>query len=168
MKAPLFVWRTYLLEIRTGWEIITSCSDWNGSNRKWVIDICQGRHSTFDRTRGLPIWSFSRDMYVWSATSSAERESTLPSSSPKHKPWTSTRCCFWGVTCARNSGIDNALDTSWAIFWEWFRQDDLQDDLKWKKFELQSCRSRRKLQVSCKVYLHPSSHKKVALFTYQP
>jgi hypothetical protein len=39
-----------------------------------------------------------------------------------------------------------------------------QDDFKWKKFELQSCRSRQKLQVSYKVYLHPSSWKKLRLF----
>jgi hypothetical protein len=32
-----------------------------------------------------------------------------------------------------------------------------QDDFKSKKIELQSYRSRRKLQISYKVYLHPNS-----------
>jgi hypothetical protein len=33
-----------------------------------------------------------------------------------------------------------------------------------ENFELQSCRSRRKLQFSYKVYLHPSSNKKITIF----
>jgi hypothetical protein len=38
-----------------------------------------------------------------------------------------------------------------------------EDDFKWK-FELKSCRSRRKLQFSYKVYLHPSLNKKIQIF----
>jgi hypothetical protein len=33
-----------------------------------------------------------------------------------------------------------------------------------KNFELQSCRSRRKLQFLYKVYLHPSLNKKLQIF----
>jgi hypothetical protein len=36
-----------------------------------------------------------------------------------------------------------------------------QDDFKWKMLGLQSCRSRRNLQVPYKVYLHRSSYKKL-------
>jgi hypothetical protein len=41
-----------------------------------------------------------------------------------------------------------------------YRLFDYEDDFKWKNFELQICRSCRKLQFSYKVYLHPSSNKK--------
>jgi hypothetical protein len=41
-----------------------------------------------------------------------------------------------------------------------------EDDFKWKNFELQSC-TRRKLQFSYKVYLHPSLNKKVINFLKQ-
>jgi hypothetical protein len=44
---------------------------------------------------------------------------------------------------------------------------EYEDDFKWKNFVLQSCRSRRKLQFSYKVYLHPSSNKKVTNFWKQ-
>jgi hypothetical protein len=45
-----------------------------------------------------------------------------------------------------------------------YRLFDYEDDFKWKNFELQSCRSRRKLQFSYKVYLHPSLNKKITNF----
>jgi hypothetical protein len=48
--------------------------------------------------------------------------------------------------------------------WIVYRLFDYEDDFKWKKFELQSCRSRRKIQFSNKVYLHPSSNKKLQFF----
>jgi hypothetical protein len=41
---------------------------------------------------------------------------------------------------------------------------DYEDDFKWKNFVLQSCRSRRKLHFSYKVYLHPSSNEKLQIF----
>jgi hypothetical protein len=41
---------------------------------------------------------------------------------------------------------------------------DYEDDFKWKNFELQSYRSRRKLQFLYKFYLHPISNKKVTNF----
>jgi hypothetical protein len=44
--------------------------------------------------------------------------------------------------------------------WIVYRLFDYENDFKWKNFELQSCRSCRKLQFSYKVYLHPSSNKK--------
>jgi hypothetical protein len=34
---------------------------------------------------------------------------------------------------------------------------ECEDDVQWNEFELQSCRSRRKLQFSYKIYLLPSS-----------
>jgi hypothetical protein len=48
--------------------------------------------------------------------------------------------------------------------WIVYRLFDYEDDFKWKNFELQSCRSRRKIQYSYKVYLHPSSNKKLQIF----
>jgi hypothetical protein len=45
-----------------------------------------------------------------------------------------------------------------------YRLFDYEDDFKWKNCELQSCRSRRKLQFSYKVYLHPGSNKKLQIF----
>jgi hypothetical protein len=38
---------------------------------------------------------------------------------------------------------------------------ELEDDFKWKKFELQSCRTRQKLQFSYKFHFHLSSYQKV-------
>jgi hypothetical protein len=48
--------------------------------------------------------------------------------------------------------------------WIVYRLFDYEDDFNWKNFELQSCRSRRKLQFSYKVYLHPSLNKKIQNF----
>jgi hypothetical protein len=48
--------------------------------------------------------------------------------------------------------------------WIVYRLFDYKDDFKWKNFELQSCRSRRKLQFSYKVYLNLSSNKKLQIF----
>jgi hypothetical protein len=45
-----------------------------------------------------------------------------------------------------------------------YRLFDYEYDFKWRNFELQSYRSRRKLQFSYKVYLHPSSNKKLKNF----
>jgi hypothetical protein len=36
---------------------------------------------------------------------------------------------------------------------------DYEDEFKWKNFELQSCRSHRKLQISYKIYLHLNTNK---------
>jgi hypothetical protein len=47
--------------------------------------------------------------------------------------------------------------------WIVYRLFDYENDFKSKNFELQSCRSRRKLQFSYKVYLH-SSFKKIQFF----
>lgn len=41
------------------------------------------------------------------------------------------------------------------------------DDLKWEKFELQNCRSRRKLQFAYKFYPHPSSYQKKLWFFWR-
>jgi hypothetical protein len=48
--------------------------------------------------------------------------------------------------------------------WIVYRLFDYEDDFKWKNFELESSRSRQKLQFSYKVYLHPSSSKKITSF----
>jgi hypothetical protein len=48
--------------------------------------------------------------------------------------------------------------------WIVYRLFDYKDDFKWKNFELQSCRSCRKLQFSYKIYLHPSLNKKIQIF----
>jgi hypothetical protein len=48
--------------------------------------------------------------------------------------------------------------------WIVYQLFDYEDDYKWKNFELQSCRSRGKLQFSYKVYLHPCSNKKLQNF----
>jgi hypothetical protein len=45
-----------------------------------------------------------------------------------------------------------------------YRLFDYENDFKWKNFELQSCRSRRKLQFSYKVYLHLSSNENITNF----
>jgi hypothetical protein len=42
-----------------------------------------------------------------------------------------------------------------------YRLFDYKDDFKWKNFELQMSRSRRMLQFSDKVYLHPSQTTKI-------
>jgi hypothetical protein len=42
-----------------------------------------------------------------------------------------------------------------------------QDEFKWKKFEQQSYRSRRKIQFSYKFYLWPTSYEKVTIFWKQ-
>jgi hypothetical protein len=47
-----------------------------------------------------------------------------------------------------------------AEIWIVYRLFDYEDDFKWKNFELQSCRSHRKLQFSYKVYFHSSLNKK--------
>jgi hypothetical protein len=48
--------------------------------------------------------------------------------------------------------------------WIVYRLFDYEDDFKWKNFELQSCRSGRKLQCLYKIYLHPSSNKQKCNF----
>jgi hypothetical protein len=48
--------------------------------------------------------------------------------------------------------------------WIVYRLFAYEHDFKWKNFELQNCRSHRKLQFSYKVYLHPNSCKKVTIF----
>jgi hypothetical protein len=48
--------------------------------------------------------------------------------------------------------------------WIVYRFFESKDDFKWKKFELQSCKSCRKLQFSYKCYPHPSSYQKVMIF----
>jgi hypothetical protein len=52
--------------------------------------------------------------------------------------------------------------------WIVYRFFDYEDDFKRKNFELQSRKSRRKLQFSYKVYLHPSSNKKLQIFENKP
>lgn len=44
---------------------------------------------------------------------------------------------------------------------------EYKDDLKWEKFELQNCRSRRKLQFAYKFYPHPSSYQKKLWFFWR-
>jgi hypothetical protein len=48
--------------------------------------------------------------------------------------------------------------------WIVYRLFDYEDGFKWKNFELQSCRSGRKLQFLYKIYLHPSSNKQKCKF----
>jgi hypothetical protein len=48
--------------------------------------------------------------------------------------------------------------------WIVYRLFDYEDDFEKKNFEIQSCRSHRKLQFSYKFYLHPSSNKKLQIF----
>jgi hypothetical protein len=52
-----------------------------------------------------------------------------------------------------------------GVVYRFFRS---QDDFKWKKFELQSYKSRRRFQFSYTFYLHPSSYKKVTAFEKEP
>jgi hypothetical protein len=52
--------------------------------------------------------------------------------------------------------------------WLVYRLFDYEDDFKWKNFEIQSYRSRRKLQFSYKVYLHPSSKNRLDPYCRSP
>jgi hypothetical protein len=64
------------------------------------------------------------------------------------------------MICCPDLDTENQIGKVYQFF-------ESQDDFKWKKFELQSCKSRRKLQVSCKVYLLPSSFKNVTIFFWK-
>jgi hypothetical protein len=64
---------------------------------------------------------------------------------------------FFNVNWKLRSKYENWDLDSISIIWLWRW-------LQMENFELQSCRSRRKLQFSYKVYLHPSSNKKLQIF----